>query len=305
MKYLQQLVKGGAALVAVLLSACQPASGDLPLRYSQSLSPSELPVYRLAVYPLYNPRLLAAAYQPLVDHLNTQMPAARLELEASRDYPSFENKYTLREPAFLLPNPWQTLQAMAHGYRVIAMAGDPKDFRGLVVVRRDSGIKVPSDLKGKAVSYPAPTALAACVMPQYFLHTQGIDVQHDLQNLFVGSQESAIMNVYLGQTAAGATSPPPWRLFQRDHPQEAGQLQVVWETEPLANNSVMVRDDVPEQVWQPVLANLLALSHTTAGQAVLAGMSIDRFRTADQHSYEVVARYVRDFELAVRPIESR
>lgn len=51
---------------------------------------------------------------------------------------------------------------------MIAMAGDPKDFKGIFLVRIDSGIKVPADLKGKAVSYPSPTALAACIMPQYF-----------------------------------------------------------------------------------------------------------------------------------------
>ena len=67
----------------------------------------------------------------------------------------------------------------------------------------------------------------------------------DIENRYVGSQESSIMNAYLGQTAAGATWPPPWRAFQKEHPREAAELKVIWETESLVNNSVMVRDDVP------------------------------------------------------------
>ena len=303
MDYLRQLGQWVTVVIAGLLSACQPASKEVPLQYSQAPTQASVPIYRLAVHPLYKPQLLAAAYQPLIDHLNTQLPNARLELEASRDYQSFEKKYASRASAFLLPNPWQTLQAIAHGYHVIAMAGDAKDFKGIFIVRRDSSIKLPADLKGKVVSYPSPTALAACIMPQYFLHTQGIDVQRDIRNVYVGSQESSIMNVYMGQAAAGAIWPQPWRLFQKDYPKEAADLKVMWETESLVNNSVMARDDVPAEVRAQVQSGLLSLSQTPAGQAVLAGMFTASFQPADDATYDVVARYVKRFEQEVRPVE--
>lgn len=173
MTSLYLLGKWVVLLAFTLLSACQPASTEQPLTYQAEPAPGSVPQYRLAVHPGYNPNLLAVAYQPLVDHLNTQLTGAQLTLEASRDYPAFEKKFAQREPAFLLPNPWQTLQAIKRGYQVIAMAGDPKDFRGIFIVRRDSGVRVPTDLKGKRVSYPARTALAACIMPQYFFAHPG------------------------------------------------------------------------------------------------------------------------------------
>jgi hypothetical protein len=85
--------------------------------------------------------------------------------QSSRDYGNFEEKFRARKPAFLLPNPWQTLEARKVGYSVFAMAGEPRDFKGIFLVRRDSGIRNPADLKGRAVSYPSRTALAACIMP--------------------------------------------------------------------------------------------------------------------------------------------
>jgi len=264
-----------------------------------------LPVYHLAVHPLHNPAKLIQAYQPLIDYLNIRLSGARLTLEASRDYATFEKKYQARTPEFLLPNPWQTLQAEKVDYRVIAMAGEPRDFKGIFVVRRDSTVKSPADLKGKPVSYPSPTALAACIMPQYFLHSHGIDVNKDISNRYVGSQESSIMNAYLGKSAAGVTWPPPWRAFQKEHPREAAELKVIWETEPLVNNSVMVRNDVPEQVAAQVRALLIGLAGTAEGRFILIGMETARFLPASDKEYEVVRRYISRFERDVRPVEMR
>jgi len=291
------------ALLLGFLAGCSREPEGKGPQYGTKPSFPGVPVYRLAVHPLHNPAKLMQAYQPLVDYLNGRLQGARLTLEASRDYADFEHKYQARREEFLLPNPWQTLQAMQRGYRVIASAGEPQDFKGLFVARRDSRLQRPADLKGKSVSYPSQTALAACVMPQYFLHKRGIDVNKDIVNRYVGSQESSIMNAYLGLSAAGATWPPPWRAFQKEHPREAAELMVVWETEPLVNNSVMVRGDVPAPVAQQVRTLLVGLGDTKEGKAILAGMETARFLPASDRDYDVVSRYVSRFEREVRPVE--
>lgn len=294
------------ALVYGLFSGCdrqeQESKGP---QYGTQLPPQGASVYRLAVHPLHNPAKLVEAYQPLIDYLNNHLQGASLELEASRDYAEFETKYAAHKPEFLLPNPWQTLQALGKGYRVIAMAGDPKDFKGIFIVRKDSGIKQPADLKGKAVSYPAPTALAACIMPQYFLYQHGIDIKKDIEISYVGSQESSIMNAYLGKTAASATWPPPWRNFQKDHSQEAAALEVIWETESLVNNSVMVRDDVPAELGNKVRELLAGLHESADGQAILASMETARFIPATDEDYQVVRDYVAHFERDVRKVDEK
>ncbi|MEW6501616.1 MAG: PhnD/SsuA/transferrin family substrate-binding protein [Thermodesulfobacteriota bacterium] len=292
----------GLVLLAV---GCDREARQAGPEYATAPGAPSSPTYHLAIHPLHNPIRLQHDYQPLVEYLNGQLRNARLELEASRDYANFEEKFRARHPEFLLPNPWQTLEAMKVGYTVIAMAGAPEDFKGIFVVRRDSRITAPADLRGKAVSYPSPTALAACIMPQYFLHEHGIKVNTEIDNRYVGSQESSIMNAYLKLTAAAATWPPPWRAFQKDHPREAAELRVIWETPPLINNSVMVRDDVPPRIREQVRLALLRLQDTPAGRTILAGMETDRFLPASDRDYEVVRRYVVRFEKEVRPVELR
>jgi len=293
-----------AMLLGTLPGCSREPEGKSP-QFGTRPQSAGVPIYKLAVHPLHNPVKLVQTYQPLIDYLNGRLRGARLVLEASRDYANFEEKYQGRTPEFLLPNPWQSLQAMKVGYHVIAMAGEPRDFKGLFVVRRDSGLTRPTDLKGKAVSYPSPTALAACIMPQYYLHTHGVNVTKDIENRYVGSQESSIQNAYLGLTAAGATWPPPWREFQKDHPREAGELKVIWETESLINNSVMARDDIPAEVQQQVRELLLGLDGTKGGETILAGMETARFLPAADRDYDVVRRYISRFERDIRPVEQR
>ncbi len=289
----------------LFLVACEQQSVEKPLQYGAAPVGSRVTTYRLVPHPLYNPQKLSETFQPLVDYLNRQVPESHIELEASRDYQAYEKKFRAREAEFLMPNPWQSLEAMKVGYHVIAMWGDAEDFKGLFIGRKDAQIKTPGDLKGKVVSYPSPTALAAAIMPQYFLHTHGLDINRDIQNAYVGSQESSIMNAYLGQAAAGATWPPPWRIFQKQHPAEAAQLHVLWETPSLLNNSVMARDDVPVGIRQKVRQALLDLPNTPEGKKVLSGMETARFHIADDASYDIVRQYIARFEKEVRPVERK
>jgi phosphonate transport system substrate-binding protein len=294
-------------LTLVLLSiiGCSSPPEKPGPKYGIVPAHGNVPVYSFAVHPLYNPTKLFSAYQPLIDYLNDHLEDAQIALEASRDYDSFEKKYKNHQPDFLLPNPWQTLQAQKSGYQVIAMAGDPEDFKGIFIIRKDSPIEHPADLLGKAVSYPSSTALAACIMPQYFLYQNGININREIENRYVGSQESSIMNVYLGLTAAGATWPPPWRSFQRHHPQEAAELKVIWETEPLINNSVMARNDVPPSVREKIQQLLVTLHETEEGRYILAGMDTLHFIPAGDSDYDIVRMFVSQFEKDVRPIEEK
>ncbi len=291
-------------LLALALAACgQNEGGKTAGPQFAAKAPLASREYVFAIHPLHNPVRLFEIYQPVIDHLNRNIPGTTFKLEASRNYEEFDKKLYTRQFDFALPNPYQTLNSLAHGYHVIAKMGDDYKFTGVILVRRDSGIQKIADLKGRKVSYPARTALAATLMPQYYLHTHGLDVNRDIENLYVGSQESSIMNVYLGQVAAGVTWPLPWEAFQIEHPEMARELELKWETEPMINNGVVARDDVPMQLAQRV-AQLLASLHTTVeGRAILVRMPLSRFELADDQRYRVIEDFLRKFSQTVYPLD--
>jgi phosphonate transport system substrate-binding protein len=291
-------------VMALLLSACGGEQQDYQPGFTVRQD-SDVRQYSFAIHPLHNPEMLLERYGPIVDYLNRNIGDAHFVLEASRNYEEFDRKLYAGKPDFALPNPYQTLNSLKHGYHVFGKMGDDHNFTGVWLVRRDSGIRKVADLKGKKVSYPAKTALAATMMPQYYLQTHGIDVNRDVENLYVGSQESSIMNVYLGQVAAGATWPIPWMIFQKDHPDQAAQLEKIWETEPLINNGLVARGDMPPELVERVATLLSTLHENEEGRAMLARLPISRFERASDASYDVVRSFLDKFSREVRPLEAQ
>jgi phosphonate transport system substrate-binding protein len=299
---MNMLQRSLAVILSLSLWACQ---ADGQKSYAPAFAPdlSSGPVeYLFAVHPLHNPKRLFEVYGPIVDRLNASIPGGHFRFEASRNYAEFERKLRERRVHFALPNPYQTVTCLPQGYRVFGKMGDDHLFRGILLVRADSGIQQVSDLKGKVISYPAPTALAATLMPQFYLHTHGLDVNRDVQNLYVGSQESAIMNVHMGLSAAGATWTVPWLAFQRKHPELAKDLVARWETDTLPNNALVAREDVPGSLVQQVERVLFSLQADAEGRRILSEIPISRFEPATDATYAPVRTYLLAFSAKVRPL---
>ncbi len=297
--------RAGQWLAAALLAwASLAGCAERPAPYAPQFGPApagQKPSYSFGIHPLHNPRTLFQIYGPMVDRLNARIPQARFRLEASRSYADFERKLERRELDLALPNPWQTLRSLRQGYRVIAKMGEDSAFRGTILVRRDSGIRELSQLKGRSLSAPSATALAAAMMPFFLLQSAGVAVGSELAVVFVGSQESSIESVFQHKTDAGATWPVPWRGFQAKHPAEAAELLVLAETEPLVNNGVVVRDDLPAWVGERFGEELVRLSQDEEGRALLASIPLAEFELATAKTYEPVARFLDLYASKVGP----
>jgi len=286
-----------------ILAACTPekASTYEP-KYASNAPPGQIgQEYIFAVHPLHNPKRLFEVYQPLIELINERVaPAFHLKLEASRDYAAFEAKLIARKFHIALPNPYQTLLSEHHGYRILAKMGSDEQFRGILIVRRDANIETFADLKGKAISFPAATALAATMMPRLFLIRHGL-VPGDFEERYVGSQESAIMNVLYGKTTAAGTWPPPWEALLRRRPELINELVVRWETTPLVNNGVVVRNDLRPDDVNAVKDVLLTLHEHERGRTILKDIEIAKFETADTSSFETVRQFVAKYDAAFGP----
>lgn len=301
---IQKVIKLWAVLITVILvSACDNQTEEAYQPILSPENPTPVMEYVVGIHPLHNPQRLMELYEPIVAYINKFIPQAHFQLEASRNYEEFEKKLYAGNFAFAMPNPYQTVQSLKYGYHVFGKMGDDEVFRGIILVRKDSGIKKVTDLKGKAVSYPAATALAATMMPQYYLHTHGFDINKDIENFYVGSQESSIMNVLRGHVAAGATWPVPWKAFEKEHPDMASELEVKWQTESMLNNGWVVNQNVPVEIKDKFAQALFSLQDSPEGKAMLEKLPISHFEPATDETYHVVHAFLEKFSKTVRPID--
>lgn len=287
----------------ILLVACGRSDDEVYEPTLTAADSQQAAEYIVGIHPLHNPQRLLEVYGPIVDHMNANIPGAHFKLEASRNYTEFDKKLYAGHFDFAMPNPYQSILSLKHGYRIFGKMADDEDFRGIILIRKDSGIREVTDLKGKAVSYPGKTALAATFMPQYYLHTHGIDVNRDIENRYVGSQESSIENVLRGHVAAGATWPVPWKTYMQQYPELAQQLTVKWQTESLLNNGWVVRQDVPGEIGDAFSKQLFRLHETPQGRVMLQRVPVSRFEPATDETYLPVREFLLEFSQTVREIE--
>ena len=289
------------SLAVVLLCACgREAPVQAPTYSDKPAVEDKKTHYIFAVHPLQNPQLLHQKFQPLMQYLNSRIENSAFDLDTSIDYADYERKLKAGNPHFSLPNPYHGTLSRDWGYHIIARMGDDDLFRGIFLVRKDSKIKEPKDLRGKVVSYPAPTALAAAMMPQLYLQNHGIDVETELNNQYVGTHNSSIMNAYLGQSAAGATWPVAWRAFQKTNPKEASEMYVIWQTPKLIQNAIVARNDLPKEVVDKVRLLLTTLQDSPEGRAVLENIDTRSFIESNNQQFEVVIDFLKEFNAKVK-----
>lgn len=280
-------------LLVGLLSAC---NHDAPPHYSPQGSEQVAVSYVIGVHPYLNSQRLFLAYEPILRYLEAHIPNTHFKLETSADYISYEQKLYSGHFQFALPNPYQTIKSFNAGYYAFARMKPDTAFRGMLVSRKDQRIRTVAQLKKQAIAFPAKTALAATMMPKYFLLGQGINVDRDMQPRYVSSQYSSIMNAYTKDVLIAGTWPTAFEAWKQDYPKEAEEMEVVWETPHLVNNALVARVDVDPQLVKTVADLLIHLADTEAGRAILAPTACNAFEAANNMSFEPVFRFLADYQ---------
>lgn len=282
-------------LMLAFLSACDKEAAQSGYQPSAAVQQHKHH-YIVGIHPYLNSQKLYSAYAPILAYLETQVDNADFTLETSSDYTSYEQKLHAGHFHFALPNPYQTLDSLSVGYRVMARMAPDSVFKGLIIARKDSQIRQVQQLKHQSIAFTAKTALAATMMPKYYLYMNGVNVDKDMQPRYVTSQFSAIMNVYNKDTFAAATWPIAYKAWQQEFPAQADSLEVLWETPSLVNNAWVVRSDVPDVLANRVAELLISLSYHESGKKLLLPTACDGFLPATDQDYAPVAEFIRAYQ---------
>ncbi|MBI5518669.1 MAG: phosphate/phosphite/phosphonate ABC transporter substrate-binding protein [Desulfovibrio sp.] len=294
--------RGLLLLLALCLASCTDSKEPLYKPEYSANPPASASEYVFAPHPLMAPQKLAQVYGAMVDQINQRLAPQRirLRLEASSSYAAFNEKLRERKVHFALPNPYQTVLAAEQGYVVFGKMDQDEDFRGIILTHRNSPLSTVKDLKGATVAFPAPTALAATMMPELFMKENGLDPVRDITPRFSGTHDSAIMSVVIGSAEAACTWPVAWRTFQEEHAEQAQALTVRWQTGTLPNNGLVALDSVPERVRAEVAGAFFRLDESAEGRNILQLAGTPRFVAASSSTFAPVNAFIERYKASVR-----
>ena len=156
--------------------------------------------------------------------------------------------------------------------------GGQAEYQGLIITKRDSGIKRLSDLRGKSIVFEDPGSTSGYLLPRIFLSRKGFKLvekrdydpfasPEEIVYFFARSQRRLLQWLFAGQAAAAAMSDEDYAGLDK---KEQAELVVLDQTEKLARHLVSVRSDFPPPWVNNLEKVLLSMHEDEDGRRVLS-----------------------------------
>ena len=146
-------------------------------------------------------------------------------------------------------------------------------YRAEIIAQSASGINSLADLKGKRFAFVDPASTSGYLFPLAGLKKAGYDPAKFFgQTVFAGSHNNVVLAVYQGRAEAGAVFEDARASVQKTLPDVMQKLKVVWKSDPIPNDTVSFRKDLPADVKDRVSTALLRFSQDPAGLQALKSL---------------------------------
>jgi len=161
------------SLIACLLTALSLWLVLLAFPVSAKQDNGQSPLY-FGIVPQQSASRLAITWQPILDALSQKL-SRDVRFATATDIPTFEACLTAGAYEISYMNPYHyVVFHQTSGYRAIAKQANHR-LRGILVARKDSGIKALEDLQGATLAFPSPAAFGASVISRAELQNAGVD----------------------------------------------------------------------------------------------------------------------------------
>jgi len=166
-------------------------------------------------------------------------------------------------------------------------------YRGIIVTRKDSGIKTLQDLKGHTFAFTEPSSASGYFYPRVMLLSAGVDPDKDLKAQCIKGHDKVVYNVFLGKFDAGAVYDDAREKLAS--PQQRKSVVVLAKTKDIPSEPIVVRKGLDAALVRKLKAALLALSASKPeGKAILDRTgNVEGFVEASDADYDSVREDLR------------
>lgn len=235
-------------------------------------------------------------FGPIVTELNKHLTGRKLKVVAPASVEDYDKKVKSGYFDLIGANGGLAIEAENEGYSIFCKLANDKMMRGVLVVRKNSGIYKLEDMRGKSVSLPGLSALVGTMMPIFYMDSAGVDTHKELKKVLVPSAESAMLNVLLGKTDAAGGWILQWNQFKISKPDQANQLREIWVSPPTVGSALLVKkESVAAEDLKEITNAFLNFHKSEGGRRLLEKNFTDSFQPASSSTYQPIKDFLKKY----------
>ena len=162
-------------------------------------------------------------------------------------------------------------------------------YHGVVIVKRDSGLRTLADLKGKRFAFVDPDSTAGYLFTKKLLLEAGLDPNKDLKTEFAGGHHKVVRKVAAGEVDAGACFEGAAEML--DDPQS---VTTIARTAPITGDPVVVRPGLGSDLVNALRSAMIELSVVPEARGFFTFSEIDGFIPAVDSDYDSIELLIRE-----------
>lgn len=236
--------------------------------------------YSFAFVPQQSAKKLAKKWVPILNYLGDKT-GDTYQFRTAKNIPTFEQRVLNNNYDIAYMNPYHFVVFNEKvGYRALAKQRN-KQIKGIIVVRKESGIETLQQLANHDLAFPAPAAFAASILPRAELSKRNIA----FTPRYVSSHDSVYLNVAKGFMPAGGGV---MRTFNNTNPKTREQLRVLWSTPGYTPHAFAVKNNFPADAAERLLQAMLSMNNTADGNALLKSINFNGMEAAKNSDWNDV-----------------
>ncbi len=249
---------------------------------------------KMGVIPTEGASETAERFKPLVDHLEKTL-GVKVEIFTASDYAgiitAMANKHI--DFAYFGPKSYTEAAEKADAQALALETGLNGDlgYYGVIIARKDSGLKTMEDAKGKTFSFTDPNSTSGFLVPNV-LFARDIKVKPEdyfKEVKFSGSHGASILAVKNGSIEVAATNNVDLNRMQEKGAASWDDFVVLWKSELIPGSPMTARADLPESLKAAYAGALFMFNSDKKG---LEKLQIGGYHPADDATYDII-RYLK------------
>ena len=241
-------------------------------------------------------------YEPLGEYLSNKL-GVKLKLIVLTRYGNIVDNFvsTDLDGAFF----GSFTYAQAHALMGIEALARPetKDgkstYSGVIITRKDSGIKAISDMQGKRFAFVDKETTAGYLFPMIYFKKHGVENLKDYlqEYYFAGTHEDVIYDVLQKKADIGAAKNTIYEKLAELDETIKENLIILETSQEVPENCLGVRNDMDSSIKAGLKEALLNMHKDPEGKKILIKFGAHKFIETRNDDYNVVYQYAKEIHL--------